>query len=93
MMSLRFSAAWAAASLFLPLVATAQEEKPVPAKPAATKPEEGEPQKAAAAAERPPAPQFKMWHPRTPKDDAAHAVDPPSPRPPPRRRSGKTFAG
>ena len=79
MMSLRFSAAWAAASLFLPLVATAQEEKPVPAKPAATKPaatkpEEGEPQKAAAAAERPPAPQFKMWHPRTPKDEASHKV-------------------
>ena len=74
MMSFRFPAALAAASLFLPLVGTAQETKPAATKPAATKPAATKPASAEQPPARPPAPPFKLWHPRTPKDEASHKV-------------------
>jgi len=71
----RISAALVAASLLLPLAATAQESKPA-AKPKAPAAAEQKPEAAKPKQEpkRPPAPQFKLWHPRTPKDEASHKV-------------------
>src|SRR5690606_22538544 len=65
MMSFRSGAAATAAALLLPLIASAQAEGSAPPAPASKS--EQEPA-------RPPAPPFKMWHPRTPKDEASYKV-------------------
>ena len=58
-----------AAMLFLPLFATAQAGEQQETAKAPT-----ETPAVQQAPARPPAPAFKMWHPRTPKDEASHKV-------------------
>lgn len=70
------------ASLLLPVLLTAQEEKKAtklvaPAKteaPAEQDPAPSSGKQSPKKAERPPAPAFKMWNPRRPKDEASHKV-------------------
>ncbi len=69
------------ASLLLPVLVTAQAEKATKlvapkAKTEKQDPAKQDPAKQAPAkkAERPPAPAFKMWNPRRPKDEASHKV-------------------
>tara|TARA_R110002072_G_scaffold4174_1_gene29362 strand:- start:60636 stop:62090 length:1455 start_codon:yes stop_codon:yes gene_type:complete len=76
MMSFPQTALVLSVSLLLPVLVTAQEKKVAkltapaakqdPAKPDSSKPEQ--------KPERPPAPAFKMWNPRRPKDEASHVV-------------------
>jgi imidazolonepropionase-like amidohydrolase len=63
-----------AATLFLPMLATAQAGETTKAPEAVTAAKAATPAEAAQEPARPPAPAFKMWHPRTPKDEASYKV-------------------
>ncbi|MFT4514693.1 MAG: hypothetical protein ACI91B_003405, partial [Planctomycetota bacterium] len=62
------------ASLLLPVLVTAQEGKATKLVAPAAKAEKQDPKKTEQKPERPPAPAFKMWNPRRPKDEASHKV-------------------
>ena len=85
MISFRQGAAALVTSLLLPLSVVAQQPKgppkaaalmkPAASKPAATDKQAQDPKTTPKKdVKRPPAPAFKMWHPRTPKDEASHKV-------------------